>query len=146
MSAMIDQQAPAASTAGTSPESGPAPGLLDHPLHWRWALVLLAVLVAVPPVAQALDETFYIGLASRILIFALAATSLNLILGFGGLVSFGHAAFLGIGAYTVGILMHHGVSSGWVAWPLAVVMAPLPPSSAAMRSSSTALVGLLMRL
>ncbi len=103
----------------------PAAGLLDHPLHWRWALVLLAVLVAVPPFAQALDETFYIGLASRILIFALAATSLNLILGFGGLVSFGHAAFLGIGAYTVGILMHHGVSSGWVAWPLAVVMGGL---------------------
>nr|WP_305017213.1 hypothetical protein [Mycobacterium tuberculosis] len=42
---------------------------------------------------------FYLGLAARILIFALAATSLNLILGFGGLVSFGHAAFVGVGAY-----------------------------------------------
>jgi branched-chain amino acid transport system permease protein len=97
-------------------------GLLDHPLHWRWALVLLVLLLAVPPVAHALDEAFYIGLSSRILIFALAATSLNLILGFGGLVSFGHAAFIGIGAYTVGILMQHGLTSAWLAWPLAFVM------------------------
>jgi branched-chain amino acid transport system permease protein len=100
-------------------------GLFDHPLHGRRAAVLLVLLLALPPLAQALGEEFYIGVASRILIFALAATSLNLILGFGGLVSFGHAAFIGIGAYTVGILMHHGVASGWVAWPLAVVMGGL---------------------
>ena len=111
--------APPARTAAAS--VSPAAGLLDHPLHWRWALAALVLLLAVPPVAQALDEGFYIGLASRILIFALAATSLNLILGFGGLVSFGHAAFVGIGGYTVGILMQHGVASAWVAWPLAFV-------------------------
>jgi branched-chain amino acid transport system permease protein len=112
MSTSTTVNAPAAATSA-APVS-PGPGLLDHPLHWRWALV-------VPPVAQALDETFYIGLASRILIFALAATSLNLILGFGGMVSFGHAAFLGIGGYTVGILMQHDVASAWLSWPLAVV-------------------------
>ncbi|MFN3415640.1 MAG: branched-chain amino acid ABC transporter permease [Caldimonas sp.] len=103
----------------------PLRGVLDHPLHLRWAVPLLAVLVAFPLVAQALDETFYISLGSRILILALAATSLNLILGFGGLVSFGHAAFVGIGAYTVGIAMVHGVVSGWVTWPLAAVMGGL---------------------
>ena len=48
------------------------------------------------------DQLFYVGFASRIMIYALAATSLNLILGYGGMVSFGHAAFLGAGAYTVG--------------------------------------------
>jgi branched-chain amino acid transport system permease protein len=119
MSTSTTVNAPAAATSA-APVS-PGPGLLDHPLHWRWALAALVLLLAVPPVAQALDETFYIGLASRILIFALAATSLNLILGFGGMVSFGHAAFLGIGGYTVGILMQHDVASAWLSWPLAVV-------------------------
>jgi branched-chain amino acid transport system permease protein len=66
-----------------------------------------------------------VGLASRILIFSLAATSLNFILGFGGMVSFGHAAFVGVGAYTVGILMQHGVSSAWIAWPAAVLVSGL---------------------
>nr|WP_259371947.1 branched-chain amino acid ABC transporter permease [Caldimonas mangrovi] len=86
-------------------------------------MVLLALLVVFPIAAQALDESFYISLASRILIFALAATSLNLILGFGGLVSFGHAAFLGIGGYAVGILMQSGIASAWISWPAAVMAA-----------------------
>jgi branched-chain amino acid transport system permease protein len=117
---------PLAAATSQQPASPVAPpGLLDHPLHLRWALPLLAVMVAFPLVAQALDEAFYISLGSRILILALAATSLNLILGFGGMVSFGHAAFVGIGAYTVGIAMAHGLVSGWVTWPLAVLMGGL---------------------
>ncbi len=96
---------------------------LDHPLRAGWALAVLAALVALPPMAAAAGGDFYIGLASRILVFALAATSLNLILGFGGMVSFGHAAFIGVGAYTVGILMQHGVASAWVAWPAAMATA-----------------------
>jgi branched-chain amino acid transport system permease protein len=76
--------------------------LLDHRLHWRWVALLL-VLLAFPLVASATGQEFYVGVASRILIFALAATSLNLILGFGGMVSFGHAAFVGLGAYAVAI-------------------------------------------
>jgi branched-chain amino acid transport system permease protein len=74
-------------------------GVVKDALPW----VLLAAAVALPWVAQALDQAFYIGVARRILIFALAAASLNLILGFGGLVSLGHAAFFGVGAYTAGI-------------------------------------------
>lgn len=110
----------------TAPAAQPsATGLLDHPMHWRRAGVLLALLVALPFVAQASGQEFYIGVASRILIFALAAVSLNLILGFGGMVSFGHAAYLGMGAYTVGILMFHGVTSAWLAWPLAVLASGL---------------------
>jgi branched-chain amino acid transport system permease protein len=76
-----------------------------------------------PFVAEALNGGFYITVASRILIFALAATSLNLILGFGGMVSFGHAAFMGIGAYAVGILMDAGLTSAAVSWPMAVLAA-----------------------
>jgi branched-chain amino acid transport system permease protein len=76
-------------------------------------------------VAQALDQLFYVSFLSRVLIYALAATSLNLILGYGGMVSFGHAAFFGAGAYVVGILMAHGVDSAWIAWPLAVGVAAI---------------------
>lgn len=120
----------AVTTISSNPLPGEAPvaprrGVLDHPLQWRWGLLLLALLVAFPLGAQALDESFYISLGSRILIFALAATSLNLILGFGGLVSFGHAAFLGIGGYTVGILMQSGIDSAWISWPAAVLAAGL---------------------
>jgi len=99
--------------------------VLDHRLHGRWGLPLLALLVLLPAIATALGEDFYIGVASRILIFALAATSLNLILGFGGMVSFGHAAFVGVGAYTVGILMQSGIESAWVAWPAALALGGL---------------------
>jgi branched-chain amino acid transport system permease protein len=81
--------------------------------------------MALPFVANVFGEAFYIALATRILIFALAATSLNLILGFGGMVSFGHAAFLGVGAYTVVILSQMGVVDAWVAWPTAMVVAGL---------------------
>ncbi|MFN6998156.1 MAG: branched-chain amino acid ABC transporter permease [Aquincola tertiaricarbonis] len=109
---------PAAPDAST--DVRPLPGLLDHPLPARTALPVLALLLALPAIATALGQDFYIGLASRILIFALAASSLNLILGFGGLVSFGHAAFVGIGAYAVGILMQEGIASAWIAWPAAV--------------------------
>jgi branched-chain amino acid transport system permease protein len=100
----------------------PEPGLLDHPLHWRTGLVLLLALVMLPLVAQALGQDFYVSVASRILIFALAATSLNLILGFGGMVSFGHAAFVGLGAYTAGVLMQNGITSAWLTLPLAMLV------------------------
>jgi len=89
------------------------------------ALPALALLIALPLVIQAIGQPFYTVLASRILIFALAASSLNLLIGFGGMVSFGHAAFFGTGAYTVAILMFHGVDSAWIAWPAAVIVSAL---------------------
>ena len=98
---------------------------LDHDLKWRWSGLVLLALIALPFIANTVGEAFYIALATRILIFALAATSLNLILGFGGMVSFGHAAFLGVGAYTVVILSQMGVVDAWVAWPTAMVVAGL---------------------
>jgi branched-chain amino acid transport system permease protein len=97
------------------------------PVRLRAALpwLLLAAAVALPWVAQASGHDYYIGVARRILIFGLAATSLNLILGFGGMVSLGHAAFFGIGAYVVGVLMAEGVADALLAWPLAVGSAAL---------------------
>lgn len=73
-------------------------------------LILAALLLAVPLLANAVGQPFYITLATRIAILALAATGLNLALGLGGLVSFGHAAFFGIGGYAAGILATHGFS------------------------------------
>jgi len=70
-----------------------------------WAL--LASLAAAPFAFEALDQPFLMDLATRLVIAAIAAASLNLILGYGGMVSFGHAAFFGIGAYAVGIPAHH---------------------------------------
>ena len=98
---------------------------LDHALQWRWSFPLLLLLVVLPFVANAVGEGFYIALASRILIFALAATSLNVILGFGGMVSFGHAAFVGVGAYSVAMLTQMGITDAWVLWPAAMVVSAL---------------------
>jgi branched-chain amino acid transport system permease protein len=96
----------------------------------------LGAAIAFPHAMEALGEPFYVSLATRVLIFALAALSLDLILGYGGLVSLGHAAFMGIGGYTVGILFHHdamatpllglpGTQSAFVVWPLAVLLSGL---------------------
>src|SRR5207249_3202780 len=80
-----------------------------------------AVLLAlVPPVAGLLNQPFYVDLFRRMMIFAIAALSLDLILGYGGMVSFGHAAYLGIGAYAVGILAFYGVDNGFLQWSVAV--------------------------
>lgn len=98
---------------------------MHHPLSRLWVLILFALLVAFPFAANASDESFYIGVVSRLLIFALAATSLNLILGFGGMVSLGHAAYFGVGAYTVAILMQYGVLSAWISWPAACLAGAL---------------------
>ncbi|HVL75616.1 MAG TPA: branched-chain amino acid ABC transporter permease, partial [Noviherbaspirillum sp.] len=98
---------------------------LHHPLSPIATAVVLVLLLLLPWIAEAMDEPFYISVASRLLIFAIAATSLNLVLGFGGMVSLGHAAYFGAGAYTIGILMQHDVLSGWIAWPAAVAVGAL---------------------
>lgn len=89
--------------------------------------LLAAALVAClfPLAMQAIDQGFYVSFATRILIYAMAAASLNLVLGYGGMVSFGHAAFFGAGAYVVGILAFEGVTSLWVTWPIAIAVAAL---------------------
>ena len=98
-----------------------------RPARWQQPLSLLILLslVAVPSLLQALDQDFYIGLATRILIFALAASSLNLVLGFGGMVSLGHAAFFGAGAYVAAICQQAGIGEALLVLPLAMAAAGL---------------------
>ena len=78
-----------------------------------WAL-LLGLAVAVPWLLRALDADFYLSMASRIVVFAIAATTLNLLLGYGGMVSLGHAAFFGLGAYVSGVLLAEEVQGAGV--------------------------------
>ncbi|MBO9455888.1 branched-chain amino acid ABC transporter permease [Paracoccus sp. R12_1] len=76
-----------------------------------WAATILFTAFAVLPfLAVALDDSYLVVIASRILCYAIAALALDLILGYGGMVSFGHAAYLGIGAYAVAILSRAGIT------------------------------------
>jgi branched-chain amino acid transport system permease protein len=86
-----------------------------------FALLALAPLI----VTWLPGDRYLLGLLSRVMIFAIAAISLDLILGYGGLVSFGHAAFIGLGAYTVGILAAHDITEAVVAVPAVLAVCAL---------------------
>jgi branched-chain amino acid transport system permease protein len=87
----------------------------------RGAIVAgFAAFAIVPLVAHFADQPFYLDLFTRVMVFAIAALSLDLILGYGGLVSFGHAAYLGLGSYSVGILDHYGITNGVVQFGTAI--------------------------
>jgi branched-chain amino acid transport system permease protein len=86
--------------------------------HWLNLLICLGLLGAAI-LAQHLDEPFYLNLASRATILALAGVGLNLALGYGGMVSFGHAAFFGIGGYVAGISAQAAFNGApAIAWPM----------------------------
>jgi len=87
--------------------------------------VLLLLLAAVPVYAAVTANAFLVTLFTRVTILGMAASSLNLILGYGGMVSFGHAVYLGIGGYAVGILAQEGVTSGFAQWPVALIVSAL---------------------
>ena len=77
------------------------------------ATAIILVLALVPVIAAIAGQPFYVTLISRMMIFALAALGLNLILGYGAMVSFGHALYIGVGAYAVGILSFYGITNGY---------------------------------
>ncbi|AMA60780.1 branched-chain amino acid ABC transporter permease [Bradyrhizobium sp. CCGE-LA001] len=82
--------------------------------------LMLAGLALLPLYSHLTGNIFILTLFTRIIILALAAASLNLIMGFGGMMSFGHAAYLGIGGYAVGMLAQEGVGSGFIQFPVAL--------------------------
>ncbi|HEY5126148.1 MAG TPA: branched-chain amino acid ABC transporter permease, partial [Bradyrhizobium sp.] len=88
-------------------------------------VALLAALLLLPVYVELGGNRFLLTLFTRIVILALAAGSLNLILGYGGMMSFGHAAYIGIGGYAVGILAHEGIFTGFVQWPVALAASAL---------------------
>jgi branched-chain amino acid transport system permease protein len=82
--------------------------------------LLLAILALAPFILEWANQPFYLDLLSRALILGIAAISLNLILGFGGMISLGHAAYIGIGAYCVGIPSYYDYYNGWLHLALAL--------------------------
>lgn len=106
---------------------------MTHPRIRQTILVAgLVALLAAPFIGDVTGSAGLLGLANRIAIYAIAAVSLDLILGYGALVSFGHAMFFGLGGYAVGIVAFHtnggeplfgwaGSNAALVVWPLALV-------------------------
>ncbi|HVG50591.1 MAG TPA: branched-chain amino acid ABC transporter permease [Xanthobacteraceae bacterium] len=84
-------------------------------------LIIFFCFALVPLFASFGAENYILSLVTRVMIFAIAAVSLDLLVGYGGLVSFGHAAFMGLGAYAVGILASHGINEALIALPVALV-------------------------
>ncbi|WP_066270045.1 branched-chain amino acid ABC transporter permease [Hydrogenophaga palleronii] len=116
--------------------------LLSRPSQWVPLLVLL-LLACVPFVAHATGHTFYIAFFARIVIYAIAACALNIALGYGGLVSFGHSLFLGIGAYAVGLASFHGIGNGWIHLALCLVVCgvvALATGAISLRTSGIAFI------
>jgi branched-chain amino acid transport system permease protein len=85
-------------------------------------VVIILLLVILP----FLLPTYYLSMLTKVVIFAIFAIGLNLLHGYTGLPTLGQAAYLGISGYTVGILMvRFGISSFWILFPLAILMAIL---------------------
>lgn len=114
--------APGASAAGGSAAPGgvwPERVPLWSPRLWV-ALGVLGLLVAMPFYAKVASEPFFLTFFGRIMIYAIAAVALNLLIGYTGLVSLGHALYLGLGAYAVGLTAFHGIHNGWLQLAVAV--------------------------
>ena len=88
-------------------------------------MVLGLALFAVPFAAHVIGNPFVVTLFTRAIILMIAVTGLNLFIGQTGMVSMGHALYIGVGAYTVGIFDYYGVTSGFVQWPAAILIGAL---------------------
>lgn len=98
-----------------------------------YPLIGLGIFLMLPPLAEFMGEPYLVSTFTRIVIFAIAAVTLDLLIGFGGMVSFGHAAFFGLGAYVSGIIAHHATEQitlfglpateqALIIWPLAIII------------------------
>jgi len=110
---------------------------MNMPPNRRKTLVvalMFACLLGVPALAGASGNSFLVNMGTQFAIYALAAVSLDLVLGYGAMVSFGHAAFFGLGGYLVGAVAFHmdmgetffgwqGTDSALILWPLAMLLA-----------------------
>ena len=88
-------------------------------------LAIFLVFALVPLFASLIGQAHVLSLVTRVMIFSIAALALDLLIGYGALVSFGHAAFVGLGAYAVGILASHGINDALVSLPVALGVSAL---------------------
>jgi len=100
-------------------------GWIPSTVSGRCYCIILFFLAGAPWIFLWTNQPFLLDLLCRGLILAIAATSLNLIMGYGGMVSLGHAAFIGIGAYCVGIPAYYDIYNGWVHLGLTVVVSAI---------------------
>ncbi len=89
----------------------------------RHTVVLAGLLVLL--ITPVVGDAYVIRVASRIVVLALVAISLDILIGYSGLISFGHAMFLGSGGYVVGVLAYVGVGNGFIAYPAAIFLSVL---------------------
>ncbi|MET0967602.1 MAG: branched-chain amino acid ABC transporter permease [Tardiphaga sp.] len=113
MNKLVDLEAPASPTLAAPVRSG---RVLLLPL------IVFALLAAVPIATLWGPQGYVLSLITRIMILALAAMSLDLLIGYGAMISFGHAAYVGLGAYSVAILSSHGINDGFVQLGTALVV------------------------
>lgn len=123
--------------------------MFPEDISWRsprpWlALVIVLVLLAVPLLSHWAGTSFYLSFATRIVVFAIAVSGLNLVLGYGGLISLGHALYVGLGAYVVGIGAFHGLTNGWVQLGIAIALAVSVASVTGWVSLRTRGIGFIM--
>jgi branched-chain amino acid transport system permease protein len=88
-------------------------------------ILLFTAIAVLPFFASFSADTYLLSLVTRVMIFAIAALSLDLLVGYGALISFGHAAFIGLGAYAVGILGAHGIHDALISLPVALAVSAL---------------------
>ena len=117
---------------------------MKHRLSFAITLLVLLALAVLPVYARWADEPFLLTFLTRALVLALAALSLNIVLGFGGLVSFGHALYLGLGAYSVGILANHGIDNGALQLLVTVVVCGVVGLTTGWVSLRTSGIGFIM--
>ncbi|HJO87642.1 MAG TPA: branched-chain amino acid ABC transporter permease, partial [Rhodospirillales bacterium] len=84
--------------------------------------ILILLCIFMPFIAPVIGQEFFTDVFARIMIMAIAAISLNMIMGYGGMISFGHAVFIGLGGYTVGIFASHGIESAYIQWPVGILV------------------------
>ena len=104
-------------TTGSAP-ARPVAALVSVLMPW----IVLGGLASFPFWAPVMGWDYYIDFVTRLLIVAIAAASLNVLLGLGGLVALGHAGFIGVGAYTVVAFADAGFESAWLMWGAALVV------------------------
>ena len=87
--------------------------------------ILILLCIFMPVIAPLIGQEFFTDVITRVMIVTIAAISLNFIMGYGGMISFGHAVFVGIGGYSVAILASHGIESAYIQWPVGIIMSGL---------------------
>jgi branched-chain amino acid transport system permease protein len=98
---------------------------MDSPIVRKTGYALILVLAMLPPLFLGLGEPFYLDVVARMMIFGIAALSLDLLLGYSGMISLGHAVYLGIGGYAIGILNYYGINDGALQFGAAVLFSAL---------------------